>query len=1465
MTVPRGRAAPGADLPFPPDPVHGYRAAFADLDAGLPLLLFPVRLETRFHLSGPAPELLLRVYPDALQVDGHIAGLEPGEVVHGRRFWTGASFGSTPDQQLQGFTRLATRVGPYRAAWVLEATRPLSWTPPVPGHPPTLPRFPDPPPRDAVTPARARLLPERWVVAAYQANEHRFTVAGGPIDRDLAVAPDLAATGAAPRDVGALIDSQGLGWLRDFDAAVEVGMALRIPLDPWERGKGLELFVLGVCSAYTPDEVTGTVVDLLAAQHWTHGLDFVRRGTPTNNTGRATSGVSVAGPDLAALLDTVLTPAPATPATVGPLSGRTSGDATRYALGLSAGTIAERVPGRHDAQLILASAMNAALWPATWGHLLRTLLTGAVPASSIDWTRERFMGYVAGGGALPALRVGRLPYGLLPVDLDEIRESTSDPAVTLQNLLLDLVSYWDDAVTHRVAHLDPDATDLAGSIPRRRPTLGRATATLARVLAATPNPSVLAARPVADQTSLYWARWAFDVVVLDFAVSPRFPDIALQLGTDLGAAATLEDQIEVLEDVIEIPHGHGTGPLWSEANDTDNDEETREAAQAAIDFIVGDMLPLLYSHRDRIGPLLDLGPDRTAVTGKMADDADPPVFFSWYGEDSERSTWTGALVADDPAAAEEVAAWLDALAVEAVDPTRPAVAPGEHPPLLFQLLKRSIAVAAAADEPDLRAGLRTLADAAADGRLADPVHDLETLLGETLGTCMHRLDAWLSGAATTRLEAVRRARPAGLEAGAFGWVVGLRPAEAGPPSQGFVHAPTLDHAATAAILRSGWSALGGGLGVDLSSARVRSAEWIVDGLRDGLVLTDLLGQALERRLHDAHLDRHVEPLRRAVLDATGRPDAPATGIVDGLLVARGWLGADQVAPLTAAEAAVAAAVDGVVGAAGTDAAALRTVLDAHAADLDAVADTGLVQAVHAVVRGNPEQASATLTGAGSGDAGPPRLTAMHSTRGGQRISHRLLMVLDAGPAGAAGPTEGSPSRIAEPVLDAWLASLLPLDPVVYGAWVTEGDARRWHGPLSLAGAGVSWLDLLGALPAGAALGAGPLARRLEWAIARAAAAGGRVVEVRVDPTAGGQVGPGQLPLRLFLAAAQSLRGLVYGGRAADAADVDTGRPASTADVAAMADRESRLVAAARAVADRLRRTLRDGAPSAELLDATAALAAWRLPGAVPAVGLRDVATPGGDAADRAALRTAARDVLARLAARLAARDEVEGTDLTAVLARIQALLPGAVVLPPFVPADPAALTASAGRSRTRLAGPAAAVRWLHQVGRVRDRVGGAATAVDLVDAAAGTVRFDPVLVQLPDHPGEGWAATTVPAADRSPRTCLLALAWPDPAADRFAGLVLDGWTEVIPDRRATTGLAVHFDAPSARAPQACLLAVPPTTGDWSFDHVLALLRQTMRRVAQRAVGPAAVDGWGQFLPAVFLGADADPGPPEELA
>lgn len=66
----------GIDVDLP-DTYFGYAYAFAALADDVPLLLLPVRLETRFQLDGQARELVVRIYPDDVHADTHVPGLQP--------------------------------------------------------------------------------------------------------------------------------------------------------------------------------------------------------------------------------------------------------------------------------------------------------------------------------------------------------------------------------------------------------------------------------------------------------------------------------------------------------------------------------------------------------------------------------------------------------------------------------------------------------------------------------------------------------------------------------------------------------------------------------------------------------------------------------------------------------------------------------------------------------------------------------------------------------------------------------------------------------------------------------------------------------------------------------------------------------------------------------------------------------------------------------------------------------------------------------------------------------------------------------------------------------------------------------------------------------------------------------------------------------------------------------------------
>ena len=208
------------------------------------------------------------------------------------------------------------------------------------------------------------------------------------------------------------------------------------------------------------------------------------------------------------------------------------------------------------------------------------------------------------------------------------------------------------------------------------------------------------------------------------------------------------------------------------------------------------------------------------------------------------------------------------------------------------------------DDPalaDFREALGTLSSTTAP--------TLERHLAETLDAASHRLDAWITSLATRRLAEMREARPKGLRVGGYGWVENLRAATPGPavtgiPDEpgplvapaddpGFIHAPSLNQASAAALLRNAHLSHGGEedspYAIELTSARVRLAKQLFEGVRQGQPIGALLGYTFERNLHDAQLDDLIDDFRAlAPLPGASTPTGVRRLVVDGLALARKW-------------------------------------------------------------------------------------------------------------------------------------------------------------------------------------------------------------------------------------------------------------------------------------------------------------------------------------------------------------------------------------------------------------------------------------------------------------------------------------------------------------------------------------------------------------------------------------------------
>jgi hypothetical protein len=155
--------------------------------------------------------------------------------------------------------------------------------------------------------------------------------------------------------------------------------------------------------------------------------------------------------------------------------------------------------------------------------------------------------------------------------------------------------------------------------------------------------------------------------------------------------------------------------------------------------------------------------------------------------------------------------------------------------------------------------------------------------------------------------------------------------------------------------------------------------------------------------------------------------------------------------------------------------------------------------------------------------------------------------------------------------------------------------------------------------------------------------------------------------------------------------------------------------------------------------------------------------------------------------------------------------------------------------------------WLLEMERVRPMARTFGDALTAAEVLAETPACATTVAQIP--PGQQWIARgPAPQPSRTrpaPRHC--AVLRTDGPADpgQVAGLVVDAWTESVPEPAAPTnadgqgtqpdredreelgGLAFHYNQPDARAPQALLLALPPDRGrGWRMEDVHAVVEET---------------------------------------
>lgn len=1129
------------------------------LNDAFPILLFPVRVEIRFHqpaidagvgrdpvTAAPTPQLWIRIYPDDCQVDSFEELLTQTEIVNAREFWVSMwRAGGVEAQERGAWRSLVGGSGSGRATYIVQQYSPTNlaekptkidpqdvelvivpqidltpaeraaafayhtavwkangdtvtedaalaalraavgngradeirnlFVPEANGQDPPKPytrpqvrvscgvlQLPTAPPSKTTAwtqSPKAVGLPDRFVALLFNDGTQVKSALGSPVADGLAIGPDpsLPPEQQIKKDEDDLVLNDDLIWTADFERAVSVGMGIKVDLTMAEASSGFDrLVVLGL--RFSSDETDGKKkVETLIAHHYAskHGFSLVPQGSSTNNTESGDAAYTwVDDPD--ASYDVVFKGKEAYAETNDALQRR-DGQWLAEALGIDDGLL-KRIPNAGGRDQGEARAMNIALWQATLGYAMEEMLPPIFSREDMAATRRFFTRYVSGRGPLPAVRVGRQPYGLLPtMAFTQYRPSTDAAGVVLKPFVSG--NYLQRLHT-LLTRLEVDWRQMSRSVAH----IGQS---------GDKHQTLLDVVGLHSGSVEYHQRYAesFDQL---------YNKLVLELGEFRGGllAGWLRQQgREILTQLGADPEAQP--PIL---------EKFFYGESTLLSGPVVDDVPL-----SEVKPIRGYTADRKNYIEWLATSSLDAIRRQDFGSNAEPTALLYLLLRHAMMLGHWDAGIRMLESYELVDPVvvrqEPAFVHVESAPESGQskfthlyaprpeitdndttTLSEYILLPSVLRNSDETVELREIL-AALDFLKDAPTARLERVLAEHIDCCSYRLDAWKTGVAAARLEELRARDPVGgVYLGAFGWLEDLRPkteklsavpldADLGAVFQrphdaplqydranaGYIHAPSLNHAAAAAILKNAYRVNASpenpdAMAVNLSSDRVRRAMAVLEGIRNGQTLAALLGYRFERGLHDRHnlaeVDKFIYPLRQVFplvanrLKSTKTDDKTditrleARNVIDGLkLVTHVRASGEKSYPFGKV---IGTGSGELPPASDRERAAIDAETDALANLYDAVADLVMAESVYQVVLGNFDRAAAN-TNAFSKGSHPPETEVVDTPRTGLTLTHRVTLHVDpdADPLVSPSAVTMTPRAEAESPLNLWLAGRMP--------------------------------------------------------------------------------------------------------------------------------------------------------------------------------------------------------------------------------------------------------------------------------------------------------------------------------------------------------------------------------------------------------------------------------------------------------
>jgi hypothetical protein len=1539
--------------------------AIANLNDNIPFLLLPVRIETRFMATGTSPELWLRVYPDDIAIHTHETTLTDDEVEAGEKYWRNlftADKANSDDEKnemmKEAWSDLASSFGSNRAAWIAKETKPSNWSDDL-GNITSTDGLVFPPHDLTSTNAwsrapRTNVLPDRFVVMLYHGDTISKEVVGELIPDELFVGPDpLDADSAFQKSADdTLTFGESYNWTSDFDKALKCGMGFKIPITADEATRGFDkILVIGACLSTDEKESQNALETLIDNHHYSpNGFSIVTQGTATNNTEQDGSGFTTSDPFNANsyFVETGNALFNATD----DCNGKNLADA----LGINYEPL-QFVLNSDAKERLEAMAMNTALYPSTLGYYFDTMMKPVLNETDQGTLRNFFKQYVFGGATLPAIRVGNQPYGiLLTSDFSKWKwtqkESLGNTFLTKLYSVLDYYhSIWKTLLPQLMYTGKPgaDPSEVLMNI------LGLQAGSVSfyqRVAYSTEN--LINNAAFMNQSSY----------VNDLAASFTSKRLLLDFLETFGYNPTGPDGKFNVPQLLRLVYHH--------------DHFRLDAANLIDNVPLSEKDPIRYYDPNTKKNYIHWLLENNSVASLEKQDFTPGVVPNSV---LYMQLWRSCLLEITKASVN----WFQKNNIElsqVIQPVnfyniRPAgnltkweVIKAKVGNALPQHPQSEMAVAdylltsgknetEAAFMNEMREALKSLADL--------PTARLERYFTEHIDTCTYRLDAWQSALFSQRLQKQRQTQTRngeqginrGIHLAACGIVMDVRPSakrrvvsetvpvKLQPINQkplyeyadngGFVHAPSINQATAAAVLRSGYlnhatSEQPDLMAVNLSSQRVRLAAAILGGIQQGHALEELLGYQFERGLHDkGSLNDDLKKLNEYIYDyrdafqveqnfvqQQGNNNGvvetiKANNVVNGLTLAESNLAFPYGATLdmTGLSAAQQSSIQ----------AAIADEKDKLADTLDAVKDLLLSESVYQMVQGNFDRAGAITTALKDAHI-PPEIEIINTPRSSHlsftnrvTIQFEQLSLIDPGVNPWPSVLMTSRAKM-EPGMNKWLGKIIG-DPaqLTFAIATINNGAISASQELTIDSIGLQPIDLIYITGNELNTGAGTSSAMSE--LENRIAYGYRSQNAIDDETQvsikfmEASIAPGKKPLGSILPLMRMLKSVITDSRPVHAQDFDSPSKPLIADKAnpkgyivqnllekiqnAFSDYQDRF----HDITDPLI-TKTEGSVNLKLGDLFIELDNDQkgfadigfIFGSIATQALRDalalIAGFGSVDCFPRVLDASADNkkiILLEQARDAARRMNVAITQITGILNDVTApgtgreaqvtklteagkILFGNVftILPPFNYNNPDHVRLSHedknilyNYAKSQLKMNFVAEEWLQSVSNVRPRL----AKWDYIRTLYELSNDDSLevdAVQLPYRSNDSWIAVEFPSTFDITDDTLSIVIQGEAAfsvTDPQCGLLIDDWTEVIPNKEEITGIAFNYNQPNAMAPQALLLAVTPEEkGKWSWDELVGIVNDTFLRAKLRAVEPRLLDTinkpeTGVLLPALL--------------